>query len=294
MQEQLENHIKTIGILVGEKSELSSALNKNQCLVKEKTDEIDELQSRLSASRHKVIELEKELNQSKTSCERLSNSQQSILIDLEKLQEEYQKCSKLYNDSVEEIQILKQKISMNGKEISELHQDIKNKNSELDLLKLRIEQLTLDDDINSSTATSQLSELTRFKENAEKQLMEYQKLIEQLKQDKEQSDKYYQNYLQHMNNSMTNLSSRIQELTSEKEILIKRDEELVQHVSELEKNLQTQLISHRNITDKVENSTNDKGNDNENQAEEIKRLTELITQFEADEKITSVSNFIFI
>nr|XP_006825291.1 PREDICTED: golgin subfamily A member 2-like [Saccoglossus kowalevskii] len=61
LKEQLQVHIQTIGILVSEKSELQTSLNHSQMTLKQKLDEVDNLSTRLQASRHRTAELERDL-----------------------------------------------------------------------------------------------------------------------------------------------------------------------------------------------------------------------------------------
>lgn len=247
LQEQLQNHIKTVGILVGEKSELSASLNKTQHLIRDKSTEIDELQSRLSASRHKVQELEKELNQSKTSCDRLSQSQQKLLGEMEQFQDEINRITTLYRDSMEDNEILNQKINLKSKEIQELQESLNNRISEINMLQLRVEQLKFGE---THPDESQIVALSRQKDNYEQQIVEYQKLVEQIRLEKDQTSQNYQSYLQNLNNQTSNLASRVEELTYDKEKLMKREEELVKHIGDLEKNLQQLMNSKQEVIQK--------------------------------------------
>lgn len=239
LQEQLQNHIKTVGILVGEKSELTASLNKTQNIIREKSIEVDELQSRLSASRHKVSELEKELTQSKTSCDRLSQSQQKLLSEMEQFQDEINRLTIQYRDSMEENEMLNQKINLKSKEIQDLQENLNQKTSEINMLQLRVEQLKYGE--TNPGDESQIVALQRQKDNYEQQIVEYQKLVEQIRSEKDQTSQHYQSYLQNLNNQTSSLATRVEELTYEKEKLVKREEELVKHIGVLEKSLQHQM-----------------------------------------------------
>lgn len=66
-QEQLQLHLQTIGILVAEKTELQSTLQQTVKKIDKKQEEIDELAGRLKASRQKISDLERYINQSNDS-----------------------------------------------------------------------------------------------------------------------------------------------------------------------------------------------------------------------------------
>lgn len=275
LQEQLQNHIKTVGILVGEKSELSASLNKTQHLIRDKSSEIDELQSRLSASRHKVQEYEKELNQSKISCDRLSQSQQKLLGEMEQFQEEINRLTTLYRDSMEDNEILNQKLSLKTKEIQEFQESLNNKTSEINMLQLRVEQLKFGE--TNPGDESQIVALSRQKDNYEQQIVEYQKLVEQIRIEKDQTNQHYQSYLQNLNNQTSNLASRVEELTYDKERLLKREEELVKHIGDLERNLQQQMNAKHEVIEKETEVVRD-----EKLEEQCKVLGERVVELERE------------
>ncbi|CAF5084931.1 unnamed protein product, partial [Rotaria sp. Silwood1] len=60
LQEQLEIHVQTIGILVAEKTDLSAKLSQSIKQLERKQNEMDEIPGRLKASRERVEELEKQ------------------------------------------------------------------------------------------------------------------------------------------------------------------------------------------------------------------------------------------
>ena len=62
--EQLQLHLQTIGILVAEKTELQSTLQQALRKVDKKQEEIEELSGRLKASRQRIGDLEKCIEQS--------------------------------------------------------------------------------------------------------------------------------------------------------------------------------------------------------------------------------------
>uniref|UniRef100_A0A8C4RBN0 Uncharacterized protein n=1 Tax=Eptatretus burgeri TaxID=7764 RepID=A0A8C4RBN0_EPTBU len=72
LNEQLEVHVQTIGILVAEKSELQAELEKAQQIKSDKAGELDDVTQRLLASRQRMAELEASL--SALTSEKLDNT----------------------------------------------------------------------------------------------------------------------------------------------------------------------------------------------------------------------------
>lgn len=66
MKSELQTHLQTIGLLVAEKTELSSNLSQYEISCKQKIAECEELQARLRASRTRVADLERELTSLKS------------------------------------------------------------------------------------------------------------------------------------------------------------------------------------------------------------------------------------
>lgn len=69
-------------------------------------------------------------------------------------------------------------------------------------------------------------------------------MVQQLETEREQSNQQYQNYVQHLNKEITAFSERNSKLTEENTRLAERERGLVEHVGELEKQLQ-QIIANQ-------------------------------------------------
>ncbi|CAF3742338.1 unnamed protein product [Rotaria magnacalcarata] len=70
LQEQLEIHVQTIGMLVAEKSDVSAKLGQSFKQLERKQGEMDELYGRLKASRERVQELEKQISNSTANLQK--------------------------------------------------------------------------------------------------------------------------------------------------------------------------------------------------------------------------------
>lgn len=235
---QLDAHAQTIRILVGEKAELTAALTKYQNLAHGNASEVEELQGRLNASRHRVSVLERDIGNMKSSHEKYDTTQQKLCDELEQCQEEIKKFKKTVLDAEEEIAELKRSSSLKSEKMGVLEQELKKKNSELELSKLRVEQLSIGDVIESA---GRLENLSTEKVFFEQKTQELEALIQQLNADRDQSSQQYQNYVQQLNQEISKLAQQLQEYVAENERLSKRDQGLVKHVGDLERQIQQQF-----------------------------------------------------
>lgn len=246
LQEQLQSHVQTIGILVGEKAELSAALNTYQTLAKSKVTEIEELQGRLNASRHRVQVLEKEIGTVRSSYEKYDSSQQRLCNELEHSQEIIVKLKKHLDDSNEQVSELKQKVSLKSKDIENMEINLAQIKSDLSLSQLRVEQFSAGDSIETDSKIETLMQQKLF---FEQQVQDLQKMVQQLGTERDQSSQQYQNYVQQLNKETASLAQQLHEYVADNERLSKREESLVKHVGELERQIQQQIARQKTIKD---------------------------------------------
>lgn len=250
LQQQVNAHIQTVNILVGEKSDLTAKLQQRDQRITEYESECVELQGRLKASRHRVAELEKDLNTLAQSHQKYDGSQQALCTELEALQEESKHLKRLHQDACDENAEFQHQLAQKTKEIDELRAAVDAKTSELAMARVRLEQLTGGDCIQSSAPTSNSESTTPDQQrllDAERQVIELQNMISELTNDRDRTQQQYQTYVQHLTGETATLTQRIQELTKSNEKLTKREESLVNHVQELEKQIQKQISTQRRL-----------------------------------------------
>ncbi|XP_021704283.1 golgin subfamily A member 2 [Aedes aegypti] len=278
IQEQLQMQIQAVGVLVGEKAELTATVSKYQSLVKEKSTENDELQNRLKASRATVQKLEKELEGIKLSGSRFEELERTIGAQLNEYQEEANKFKKLYEDLQEDLSEVKQKSVVRNEELQSLQKELEQTRSELSLSKLRIQQLSSDDDQDFNAKIESLSQQNLIKSQ---QIKDLQNIINQIGNERDQSNQQYQNYVLHLNREVANLADKIQELTEENNRLSSREDNLVRHVGELERQIQQQLTKQQTYAAQQNESAE---NDEQKVAleAEVKLLREKISAMESE------------
>lgn len=250
LQQQVNAHIQTVNILVGEKSDLTAKLQQRDQRITEYESECVELQGRLKASRHRVAELEKDLNTLAQSHQKYDGSQQALCTELETLQEENKHLKRLHQDACDENTEFQHQLAQKIKEIDELKATVDAKTSEIGMARVRLEQLTGGDLMPSSAPTSNSDSTPPDQQrllDAERQVIELQNMISELTNDRDRTQQQYQTYVQHLTSETGTLTQRIQELTKSNEKLTKREESLVNHVQELEKQIQKQISTQRRL-----------------------------------------------
>lgn len=252
MQQQISAHTQTVNILVGEKSDLMAKVQQRDQRLADYESESVELQGRLKASRHRVAELEKDLNTLAQSHQKYDGSQQVLCTELETLQEENKHLKRLHQESCDENTEFQHQLAQKLKEIDELKVIVGAKNKELEMAHVRLEQLTGGDPMQPASASTTNAEHTQPDGqqrllDAERQVIELQNMISDMTSDRDRTQQQYQTYVQHLTSETATQTQRIQELAKANEKLTKREQSLINHVQELEKQIQKQISTQRRL-----------------------------------------------
>lgn len=278
LQQQVNAHMQTVNILVGEKSDLTAKLQQKDKQLSLLESKCGEFEGRLKASRHRVSELEK-----------LELDQRTLLNELETIKGGNTRLKQLHQETCDENTEIQQQLAAKTKEIDELKNVISSKCGELEMARVRIEQLTggQSTQSNDTTAIDQNQNDQRILES-ERQIIELQNMISELTNDRDRTQQQYQTYVQHLTNETTTLNQRIQELTKTNEKLTKREESLVNHVQELEKQIQKQLSTQRRLAalrdDDDKQKPDETTNNKENASSDEKKSAEIEEKLKTLEK----------
>lgn len=235
LQEQLQNHIQTVGILVAEKTELSALLTQAQTNLNQKNSECEELQARLKTSRSRVADLEKEVSSLKGERVNFDKLDFENKKSYENLKTECEKLKELNEELSQDLSELRTKLNGNLKENESLQEKVQELSSQLSLANIRIQQLTTGENIQID---NQVETLTQEKLALEKQVADLNQSLKTVAKERDQSNSQYQQYVQQLNGQLTNLASRLETVTKENEVLAAREQNLIRHIGELEKHLQ--------------------------------------------------------
>ncbi|XP_054284452.1 golgin subfamily A member 2-like isoform X2 [Macrosteles quadrilineatus] len=228
----LKHHVQAIEILVSEKTELQNNLDKKQEELNVKNGEIEDLQGRLRASRHRVSDLERDLAACRAQTAALESSVSQLTTKLHTVTENNETIRKHVGDLELEVSDLQSKLENRDQTVSVLQAELMEKNSQLSLAEVRIQQLS---GVGSdSSVVDQLqvrnTELSRTVESLQAQLTSAVTT-------QEQSVRDYQRYVEQLQLELQ-LHKTSEEASKDRiEQLMTREQQLVQQVSELERQL---------------------------------------------------------
>nr|CAD7407648.1 unnamed protein product [Timema poppensis] len=206
LQEQLQLHVQTVGILVGEKTELQAALAKSQQTAKQKSGEVEELQGRVKAAKQLISDLEKEVSSKAESGGQVDKANRELSQELDRLRLEHRMLGKQLEETEEEASELRQKLSARTGDCAALRQDLQDKQSQLALTQLRVQQLSSAD---NPEVDSQLELLHQHKISLERQLVELQQTLKTVAAERDQASQQYQQYVQQLNAQVTSLATKV-------------------------------------------------------------------------------------
>lgn len=278
IQEQLQYHIQTVGILVAEKTELSAMLTQAQTNLKQKAGECEELHAKLKSSRSRVAELEREVSTISGEKSKYDNLETEKEETIKKLTKECEDLKELRVEMKQDILELREKLNASSRENMQQQERIQELSSQLSLANIKIQQLTAGE---STQADGKIELLTQQNLALEKQVSDLNQSLKTVARERDQASIQYQQYVQQLNNQLANLASRLESVTNENESLVTREQNLVRHISEIEKHLQ-------NLQNERINATNVKTNDDVKK--ELDAALETMQTLQA-EKVNMEENF---
>lgn len=238
-RQQEQHQTEAIKLLVKEKTHLADAFQKSENIIATLKGETEELHNRLNLSRHRVKQLESSAG----------TGQPNIIpeIDTRKIEELVEERMKDVKKSLEANESEKNelKILLHQKriEMENLQRNYDHLSNELHLQSIKIAQLSdgVQPEGDHSAHQSHVAALTQDSAIKQQQMNELNQVIDQLNREKEASETQYQNYVSAMTAEMDLLKESSIELSSENNSLVKREQELLKHVSDLERQIQQQI-----------------------------------------------------
>ncbi|CAO1423048.1 unnamed protein product [Diamesa tonsa] len=269
LKKDLQFHSETVKMLVSEKTSLTDYLQKSEIAVRDKNNENEELQGRLNASRSRVKQLEAETKQ-------LVNQKQPQInheAETQKIEEIVASRVREYQEHHEraETERSELKVQLNQKKIEyeNLQKNFEHINTELHLSNVKIAQLS---DSNAPVTTTdsfdqaKLNSLSQEVAMKNQQIQELSETINQMNRDKDSSDSQYQNYVSLLSRENETLKLSASEINETNTQLVKREQELVAHIGELERQMQQQIRKQQSLAAAASNT--------EEKPSELKKLEE--------------------
>lgn len=273
LRQETQSHVDVVKVLVSEKSNLMDALQKSELTVKLKTDENDELHNRLNVSRNRVKQLESDVKNSSSKPFIEHQAEQKRIDDIVAAKiKEFQDSNERIDSERNEMKVV---LSQKRIELENLQKNFDHLSTELHLANVKIAQLS-DGTPTDNSNQSQLNAISQEIAIKQQQITELYSIIDQVNRDKEASDNQYQNYVTHLTREMETLKESSTELSNENDSLVKREQELLKHVSDLERQIQQQMQKQKTYAeDQKEPLTNQTHEETQKLVSQMASLTEL-------------------
>eukprot|EP00057_Strongylocentrotus_purpuratus_P032325 XP_787251.3 PREDICTED: golgin subfamily A member 2 [Strongylocentrotus purpuratus] len=240
LKEQLQVHIQTIGILVSEKSDLQSALGQIQAGFKHKTDEVENLASRLQVSRQRVAELERGLASAKNSSTQLTKTSKELDKERDSLKLDVYKLRKSKDELSQQNSELSSQLRAKSTENEQLGQVLGQLQERLNLAELQVQQLTAQTGQSQDTQLT-ISRLQEEKADTDRKLAQYMQSVEQLTAERQNLHQQYQQHSLQYQDHIQQITAQNESFTKEKIHLLSRQEELQHQINVLEENQAEQM-----------------------------------------------------
>ncbi|CAF1189613.1 unnamed protein product [Rotaria sordida] len=272
LQEQLEIHVQTIGILVAEKTDISAKLTQSFKQLERKQSEMDELHGRLKASRERVQELEKQIQYSTSNVQKREMAAKESDKENDRLKIENIRQSQLVEDLKQNINELNEKIHHRQVIVDQL-------NNELEKLK------TQSHSINATPMPEQeINQLQQTIELKNNQIEELLSSINRIRSDSEQ----YQQYNTNMQNHIQQLNEQINHLIQTNNIL-QNEHDIMKKTYEMKLSDRSLILDHDNLqqeNDLFRNAIDQWSNRYEELKSKFEQMTKLLA--EKDELIVEL------
>ncbi|XP_055903800.1 golgin subfamily A member 2 [Eupeodes corollae] len=265
-QNNNSSSIDTIQILITEKAALSSELNMLRNFCREKELENEELQAQFQLTSKRLQDLQNEFTHERQSMNEFKSKNLTLQVQLEETRSKY-------DDQAEHLEETKKLFALEKDRSQSLSKELKEAKNELELTKIRINQLS---DEASVTQDNRVESLTQTQFMYEQQIRDLQAMVQQLTSDKEQSNQQYQTYVQHLNTEVTALNEKNGELAEECSKLQERERQFIDHISGLEKEIQKSISRQDQVKENQQQEAN------EIYIKEIEELKTKITDFDSE------------
>ncbi|XP_048414910.2 golgin subfamily A member 2 isoform X2 [Stegostoma tigrinum] len=157
MKDQLKLHVDTIEILVSEKSELQSALAHAKQILRGKTDETGELNSKLNASTQRVAELEQTLSSISSQQKQSDKNYKELEKERENLKQEVDKLNKMSEEMRQQNSELSEQLSSKVSENDLVRRNIQELQKRLEMAELTIQQFSNQSELPDANQQLQLA-----------------------------------------------------------------------------------------------------------------------------------------
>ncbi|XP_042637400.1 golgin subfamily A member 2 [Orycteropus afer afer] len=224
LRQQLQIHIQTIGILVSEKSDLQTALTHTQHAVRQKEGELEEVASRLKASRQRIGELERTLSSVSRQQKQAEKHNKELTQDRDSLRLQLFKQSNSNEDLTQQNSELAEQVRILAKQKTAMQHEVEELQKKLEMSELLLQQF-------SSTESNQVLQ------QAQAQQAKMERHVEELTETVKQLQVERDRYVETLKTEHTIWQQQMQQLSEQVQTLGKEKEHGMVRVQELEASL---------------------------------------------------------
>lgn len=223
------------GMLVAEKTELTALLQETQIAFKNESSQSIDLQNKIKEMKIYYSDLENELQSLKSEKTTLNSSQKEQTDVLAKIQKELAETRTQCEEHTQDLLESREKLKAATENNTSLQNQIQELSGQLSMANIKIQQLTLQE---SSHLESQIQKLLDEKSSNEKQISMLNETLKTVSKEREESSLQYQQYAEQLNDQISNLVQRLEQQQRENEQFKIQEENRIQHIGDLEKQLQ--------------------------------------------------------
>ncbi|UJR33991.1 hypothetical protein I4U23_021406 [Adineta vaga] len=250
LQEQLEIHVQTIGILVAEKTDISAKLTQSVKQFERKQGEVEEIQGRLKASRERIEELEKHSQNSTSNAQKRETAVKEYDKQIDQFRTENLQQNRTIDDLKQNLNEFNEKLNQRQNTVDQLNNEIIKLKQKLEQSEIRLQQYqSINDTSVINKYEQQIDELQKtiaLKTNDTEALLSS---INQMRLDNEQMQLQYQQYNANMQRHVQELNEQINRLAQTNNLL-ENEREAMKKAYEMK-------ITQIQETKTVHNNTND-------------------------------------
>ncbi|XP_072162605.1 golgin subfamily A member 2-like [Bemisia tabaci] len=228
---QLKTYAQTVEILVSEKTELERNLESARDELALQNLKQEEFRTQTAAAAHRITELESELKRAQSMITALQNCS---------LESRLQKAELAAEESRNELMESRARLESKSVELRKAEEKCRETESALSLATLRVQQLSNND--GAENCDNELKVLQEMNATLTAKVATLEQSLRVLELERDNASAHYQSYVRSLNSELSSLKSRFEGVNNEKDRLVAREESLVQHVADLEKQLQLHQV----------------------------------------------------
>ncbi|XP_008486934.1 kinesin-like protein KIN-14P [Diaphorina citri] len=184
LQQQIKSQTHTIQILIEEKNQLEARLNASGDAVEAKNREMDELKGRLAISKHKSANMERDMM---VLQEQMKQEKKLLQETTAALSQERKQLEDLAEDKVE----LTHKLDTKSKELQQVQILLQERDSQLSLMHLKVQQLSAAGGMQSSDVTSDVLSLQQERDQLKSNVTELSEHLKALTRERDKTVQYH-------------------------------------------------------------------------------------------------------